>query len=86
MSLANSEDADEMVHNTAFHQGLRCLLIQKGSSEKEIYTILIGKYSLQSSNYTMNHSKFILSNQKDDNGINTYFITEDKMPQLNEKS
>ena len=26
-TLANSEDTDEMLHNTAFHQGLHCLQI-----------------------------------------------------------
>ena len=29
VSLANSEDPDEMPYNAAFHQGLRCLLRQK---------------------------------------------------------
>ena len=33
---AKSEDSDEMPHNAAFHQGLHCLLSQKGSSEKEL--------------------------------------------------
>ena len=35
-TLANSEDPDEMQHNTAFHQGLYCLNRLKQSSEKEI--------------------------------------------------
>ena len=35
-TLANSEDPDEMPQDAAFHQGLHCLLRQKGSSEKEI--------------------------------------------------
>ena len=26
ITLANSEDQDEMKHNAAFHQGLHCLL------------------------------------------------------------
>ena len=26
LTSANSEDADEMLHNLAFHQGLHCLL------------------------------------------------------------
>ena len=29
VSLANSEDPDEMSYNAAFHQGLRCFLRQK---------------------------------------------------------
>ena len=28
-TLANSEDLNEMWHNTAFHQGLHCLQIKK---------------------------------------------------------
>ena len=35
-TLANSEDQDEMLHNTAFHQGLHNLLRLKRSSQKEI--------------------------------------------------
>ena len=35
-TLENSEDPDEMLHNAAFHQGLRCLLSQNQSSDKEI--------------------------------------------------
>ena len=31
-TLANSEDPDEMQHNTAFHLGLHCLLISKHPS------------------------------------------------------
>ena len=34
LSLANSEDLDEMQHNAAFHLGLHCLLRQNQSSEK----------------------------------------------------
>ena len=54
-TLANSEDPDEMPHNAAFHQGLRCLLNyaafhqglrcllrQKRPSEKEIHFIFFG--------------------------------------------
>ena len=36
VTLANSEDPDEMLHNAAFHQGLHCLLRHYRSSEKEI--------------------------------------------------
>ena len=34
-ALANSEDADEMQHNAAFHKGLDCLLRLKQSTETE---------------------------------------------------
>ena len=36
LTLANSEDPDEMPHHGAFHQGLHYLLRQKRSAEKEI--------------------------------------------------
>ena len=36
VTLANSKDSDEMLHNAAFHQCLHCLLRQKRSSEKDI--------------------------------------------------
>ena len=40
-TLANSEDSDEMPHNTAFHQGQSALFAKtKQSSEKEIQYIL----------------------------------------------
>ena len=51
-TLANSEDPDEMPHNAAFQQGLLCLLKLKGSCDP--------------SEYTMDHSKFILSKQKEE--------------------
>ena len=35
-TLANSEDPDEMPHNTAFHRALHCLIKLKRYSEKEI--------------------------------------------------
>ena len=34
--MTNSEDADKMLHKTAFHQGLHCLLSQNRSLEKKI--------------------------------------------------
>ena len=40
LSLANSEDPDEMPHKEAFHQGLHCLQCQNRSSEKEIQYFL----------------------------------------------
>ena len=63
--LANSEDPDEMPHNVAFHQGLHNLLRQKRSSEKEIqfYLEII---TCNPSIYTMDHPKFIVSNQKEE--------------------
>ena len=47
----------------AFHQGLHCLLSQKRSSEKEIdfFFLIITCDPLI---YTMDHSKFIISNQR----------------------
>ena len=36
-TLVNSEDPDEMQHNTAFHQGLPCLLRLKQSSVTETH-------------------------------------------------
>ena len=35
-NLANIEDPDEMQHNAAFHQGLRCLLRLKQPSVTEV--------------------------------------------------
>ena len=40
VTLANSEDPDEMQHNAAFHQGLHCLLQVKQSSAKENQVLL----------------------------------------------
>ena len=34
--FVNIEEPDEMLHDTAFHQELHCLLRQNWSSEKEI--------------------------------------------------
>ena len=36
-TMANSADPDEMPHNAALNQGLRCLLKQNRSSEYEIH-------------------------------------------------
>ena len=46
-TLANSEDPDEILHNAALHQGLRCLLLlsETLTSEKEIQ-FLLGNYNL----------------------------------------
>ena len=64
-TLANSKDPDEILHNAAFHQGLHCLLRQKRSSEKEIL-FLREIITCDPSIYTMNHPKFIVSNQKEE--------------------
>ena len=61
--MANSEDPHEMPHNEAFHHGLHYLPSQKRSSEKEIQFYL-GMKTCEPSIYTMDHSKFIVSNQK----------------------
>ena len=63
-TLANSEDPNEMSLNAAFYQGLHCLLRQKQSSETAIQfylEIMTGDPSI----YTMDHLKFIVSNQKE---------------------
>ena len=64
-TLANSEGPDEMLHNVALRQGLLCLLRQKKSSEKEkqFYLDIV---TCAPTIYTMDHSKFISSNQKDE--------------------
>ena len=64
-SLAKSEDLDEMPHYAAFHQGLHCLLRQKLSSEKKIH-IYLEIITCDPLIYTMDHSKFILSNQNEE--------------------
>ena len=68
LTLANSEDPDEMLHNAAFHQSLHCLLRQKQSLEKEM------QYSFEFITcdpliYTIDHPKFklfIVSNQREE--------------------
>ena len=49
-TFTNSEDPDELPHNVAFHQSLHYL-----KSKKKKLTL-----------YTMDHPKFILSNQKEE--------------------
>ena len=63
LNLANSDDPDEMPHNAAFHQGLHCSLRQKRSSEKKCNLEVI---TCDHSIYTMEHSKLIVSNQKEE--------------------
>ena len=61
-----SEYLDEIPHNgaAAFHQGLHCLPRQKQSleTEKHFYLENITCYPFI---YTMGHSKFIVSTQKE---------------------
>ena len=54
----------EMPHNMALYQGLHCLLKLKGSSDKtlQFYLEIVTCDRLS---YTMDHSKFIASIQKD---------------------
>ena len=64
-TLVNSEDPDEMPHKVAFYQGLHYLLRQKQTSEEEyIFHLEFITYDLLI--YTMNHPKFIVSNQKEE--------------------
>ena len=65
MSLANSEDPDGMSYNAAFHQDLRYLVRQKKRSSEEIqyFPDII---THDPSNYTMNHPRFTVSNQKEE--------------------
>ena len=64
-TLANSDDPDEMLHIVAFHQGLHCLLSQNESlvKEKQFY---IAIKTCDPSIHTMDHPKFIVSNQKEE--------------------
>ena len=62
---ALSVDPDEMLHNAAFHLGIHCLLRQKRSSEKEIQ-LYLEIIACEPSIYTMDHPKFIVSNQKEE--------------------
>ena len=65
VTLANSEDPDEMLHYAAFQRGLHCLLGLKRSSEKEIQYYL-EVLTCDPAIYTMDHPIFIVSNQKDE--------------------
>ena len=60
-----SENQDKMPHNGAFYQDLLCLLRQIISSEKEMqfYLEII---TCDLSICTMNHAKFLMSNQKEE--------------------
>ena len=57
-SLANSKEADKMLHNAVFQQGL------DSTSSREVqfhFEIITSDPSV----YTMDHPKLILSNQKE---------------------
>ena len=60
MSLANSEDPDEMPYNAAFHQGLRCLLRQINDLKKK-YNIFPTLQPM-----TPRNPRFTVSNQKEE--------------------
>ena len=64
-TLANSEDPDEMPHNVAFHQGQHYLIRQKTIFKEKIqyYLEII---TFDPSINTMNHHRFIVSNQKEE--------------------
>ena len=51
MTLTNSDDPEEMLHNTAFHQGLTIAVRQNRSSVKEIQFYL-ERLACDPSNYT----------------------------------
>ena len=51
-----------MLHDAAFHQGLHCLLRQKWSSEKYNLDYI----TIDPSLYTLDHPKFIVSNQMEE--------------------
>ena len=58
LTLANSEDPDEMLHNAAFHRGLQCLLGQKKGSFLKRNTILFGNYNLVTLGYYIYNGPF----------------------------
>ena len=60
-TLANSEDLDEMMHDTAFQKGMHCLPRQNQTSKKEIQYIL-EFITCDPSIYTMDHPDFTVSN------------------------
>ena len=68
LTLANSEDLDEMPHNAAFHQGQHCLLRQKRIlRESNTIYFKFGNYNLCPLDiYTMDHLKCVVSNQKEE--------------------
>ena len=72
-----------MPHNVALHQGLHCLLRQKLLSEKKIQ-FLLEIVSCDPLNFTMDHSKFIASIQKEEfisafKGSADYYIQQQNL-------
>ena len=65
LSLANSKDPEEMPHNVAFHWGLHCLLLWHNLKGKK-YSFYLEIITCDPSVYTMDHPKFIASNQKEE--------------------
>ena len=61
--IANSEDPDEMLYNAAIHQGLCCLLRPKKILRRQYFPDIITRAP---SNYTMNHPRITISNQKEE--------------------
>ena len=59
-TLKNSEDPDEMPRDAAFHLGLRCLLRQNLSSEKETFFLEI--ITCDPAIYAMDHPDLTVSN------------------------
>ena len=64
-TLANIEEPDEMPHKVVFHQGLLCLQRQK-TIFRERNTLYLEIITSDPSIHTMDHTKFILSNQKEE--------------------
>ena len=64
-TLANHEDPDEMPHIEAFHQGLLYLLRQN-DLQRTKYNFYLVIITCDPSIYTMDHPKFIVSNQKEE--------------------
>ena len=65
-TLANSTDSDEMPQNVAFHQGLHYLLQAKNNLMRKKYNFYLEIKAHNPLIYTMDHPKFIVSNQKEE--------------------
>ena len=64
-TLANSEDPDEMLHDAAFHQGHDCLL-KSNAFQRNKYIFFFKIITCNPSIYTLDHPKFIVSNEKEE--------------------
>ena len=62
LTLANSEDQDEMLHYAAFHQGLHYLLLNKNDLQRKKFNFNLEIITFDPSIHIMGHTKFILSN------------------------